>query len=112
MSLATRGWSAVLLTGPSPKLIVEGEARTHPYAFAFLAERRVVGGPTRTLFLDLRVVGDHPALDVLDWKRVLFEHAPPAEGCESVVIGGTGAPVRVEVQRLAAHNYARGASRR
>lgn len=107
MGLAIRDWSAVLLSGPSPKLIVEGQIRTHPYAFASLARRDVVGGPVGTMYLDLRVVGDQPALDVLHWKRVRFEHALRAAECDTVVIGGTGSPVRLIVRRQAAHSYAR-----
>ena len=103
----TRGWSAVLLTGTAPKLIVEGEVRTHPYAFATLNERRIVGGPGDTVVLDLRVMGDHPALDVFSWKRVTYERPLKEADCQSVVIGGTGIALRVPVRRLTAHAYAR-----
>ena len=107
MVLDTRHWSAVLLTGHAPKLIVTGEARTHPYAFVSLAERRVFGGSPDTLYLEVHVFGDRPGLDVLDWRPVIFEQTLPDTRCEAVVIGGTGTPIRLNVYRLAAHAYAR-----
>ncbi len=111
MEIETRRWSAVLLIGTTPRLIVEGEARTHPYAFVTLSERRVFGAGPATLCLDVRVVGDRPGLDVLAWKPVSFERVVPGGSCEAVVIGGTGVPLRVPVKRVAAHAYARGGHR-
>lgn len=111
MMIETRRWSAVLLIGTTPRLIVEGEARTHPYAFVSLAERRVFGSAAGTLCLDIRVVGDRPGLDVLAWKPVNFERAVRGGMCETVLIGGTGVPIRLEVKRVAAHAYARNGHR-
>jgi hypothetical protein len=102
MDIETRRWSAVLLVGTTPRLIVEGEARTHPYAFVSLTERRVFGSAAGTLCLDLRVIGDRPGLDVLAWKPVNFERAVRDGVCDTVVIGGTGLPIRLEVRRVAA----------
>ena len=111
MDIETRRWSAVLLIGTTPRLIVEGEARTHPYAFVSLAERTVFGSAAGTLCLDIRVVGDRPGLDVLTWKTVHFERVVRTAQCETVVIGGTGTPIRIEVKRVAAHVYARNGHR-
>lgn len=111
MMIETRRWSAVLLIGTTPRLIVEGEARTHPYAFVSLSERRVFGSAPGTSCLDLRVVGDRPGLDVLSWKLVNFERIVRDGNCETVVIGGTGTPIRLEVKRVAAHVYARNGHR-
>lgn len=107
MTIETQSWSAVLVTGSSPKLIVQGEVRTHPYAFVALGERRIFGGPAGDFYLDLRIIGDQPGLDVLDWKRVHYERPLREEGCDAVVVGGTGTPVRIPVRRIAAHVYAR-----
>jgi hypothetical protein len=111
MLIETRRWSAVLLIGTTPRLIVEGEARTHPYAFVSLSERRVFGSASGTLCLDIRVVGDRPGLDVLAWKPIHFERVVRDGPCETVVIGGTGVPIRLEVKRVAAHVYARNGHR-
>lgn len=111
MGIETRRWSAVLLIGTTPRLIVEGEARTHPYAFVTLLERRVFGSAKDTLCLDVRVVGDRPGLDVLAWKPVQFERVVRDNPCETIVIGGTGIPLRLPVKRVAAHAYARNGHR-
>ena len=111
MDLETRRWSAVLLIGTTPRLIVEGEARTHPYAFVSLSERTVFGSAPGTLCLDIRVIGDRPGLDVLTWKQINFERVVRDGKCDTVVVGGTGTPIRIEVRRLAAHVYARNGHR-
>lgn len=111
MDLETRRWSAVLLIGTTPRLIVEGEARTHPYAFVSLSERTVFGSAKGTLCLDIRVIGDRPGMDVTTWKPVNYEKVVRDGACDTVVIGGTGIPIRIDVKRVAAHVYARNGHR-
>lgn len=111
MMIETRRWTAVMLIGTTPRLIVEGEARTHPYAFVSLAERRVFGSAPGTLCLDIRLIGDRPGLDVLAWKAVHFERVVRDGEYQTIVIGGTGVPIRLEVKRVAAHVYARNGHR-
>lgn len=108
MGIETRNWSAVILTGASPRLIIEGEARTHPYAIAFLSEQGLVKGSPSALRVDLKVVGDTGTRGVLHWKPVIYERALGVFFYDRVVIGGGGEPpITLEVREMTADAYIR-----
>jgi len=94
----TRGWSATVRPGPVPKLIVQGQVSTHPYAQAFLKETHAPSGEQRILCLDLCVLGDMPQGDVRDWKTVTIEKRLLDVSYERVTIGGVGTQIHLDVR--------------
>lgn len=94
----TRGWSAIVRPGPVPKLIVQGQVSTHPYAQAFLKETHAPSGQQHILCLDLCVLGDSPHADVRDWKTVTIEKRLLDVSYERVTIGGAGTQIYLDVR--------------
>lgn len=106
MSVKTRGWSAVILTGASPRLIVEGQACMHPYAIAFLREREEGPATPPAIFLDLKMIGDPGPRELLDWKRISYERVVASPAFDRVVIDGASEAITVHIRRVAASAYA------